>query len=253
MASDELDVMRHEAQAIREFAELQLDPLFAGIGVPHGDGRLVLVVPGLFGNDVYLQPMRDWLRRIGYTPAWSGLWPNAGCPERLSGQLERALERQRAGRSGPIAIVGHSRGGMLAWVLAARLQEQISHLVLLGSPAGAVVRMVQSGVPLSSVSAPPAGAPSVARTSVMDAGRRALRLLDPDCDVPACGCAYTTDLGRHLHERTRVLTIGSRDDRIVPASSTQAPGGEHVEVGGTHGGLVVNRDALRHVARFLAS
>ena len=145
MAADDLDLLRAEAQAFSEFAALQSDPVFFGVGVPRGDGRTVLVVPGLFGNDAYLQPLQIWLRRIGYSPAWSTLFPNAGCPERLSGQLRRALAAQRSDRSRPIAVVGHSRGGMLAWSLAAHLQDQVSHLVLLGSPAGAAVESLRSG------------------------------------------------------------------------------------------------------------
>ena len=78
----------------------------------------------------------------------------------------------------------------LSWAIASRLQQRISHLVLLGSPAPAMVAMMTSGEMLS---------PStVARSSVADAGARALQLLDPDCTVPACGCPYTDDLRRPL-------------------------------------------------------
>ena len=133
------DILRREAAALSELAALQLDPCFAGIGLPRGDGRTVLVLPGLFGNDFYLQPLHRWLRRIGYSPTASTLSINAGCPERLTSQVESHLRRSRRRHPGPVALVGHSRGGLLAWAIASRLQGEASHLALLGSPAPAVV------------------------------------------------------------------------------------------------------------------
>ena len=49
---------------IREAAELGkllIDPVFYGAEVARGDGRLVVVIPGLFGGDLYLEPLRVWL------------------------------------------------------------------------------------------------------------------------------------------------------------------------------------------------
>jgi len=245
MADDQRAVLRQEAKALRELAALHRDPIFYGRGVPRGDGRVVLVVPGLFGNDSYLQPLRAWLGRIGYAPARSTLSINAGCPNRLRTQIEQSLPRHLERRPGPLCLVGHSRGGMLAWAIASRLQERASHLVLLGSPAPAVVAMMRRGgdqVPNT-----------VATSSVVAAGARALRMLDPDCSVPSCGCEYTDDLRRPLHPATSVLSICSRDDPIVPPASCTVTAGENVEIGGSHSGLVYNRAVYGHLARFLAA
>jgi len=56
-----------------ELGLLLIEPVFWGFGVRRGDGRPVLVLPGLYGGDRYLGPLRDWLRRIGYSPCLSGL------------------------------------------------------------------------------------------------------------------------------------------------------------------------------------
>ena len=203
----------------------------------------MLVIPGLFGNDLYLRPLRSWLSRIGYRPVRSGVSINAGCPDRLRTEIERSLVPQLG--HGPIAIVGHSRGGMLGWAIASRLQEQVSHLALLGSPAPAVVAMMKEDI---------TRAPStVARSSVADAGARAVKLLDPDCTVPRCGCPYTDDLRRALHPATQVMAIFTRDDPIVRPNACRVPDGENIEISGTHGGLVYNRAALPHLAEFLAA
>jgi triacylglycerol lipase len=243
MADDQW-ALRREARALGELAALYRDPVYYGRQVPRGDGRLVAVIPGLFGNDLYLRPLRTWLSRIGYTPLRSSLAINAGCPDRLRAQVEQSLQR-RLQQPGPMCLIGHSRGGMLSWALASRLQQRVSHLVLLGSPVPAVVAMMTDGEMRS---------PStVARSSVADAGARALRLLDPDCTVPACGCPYTDDLRRPLHPATHVMSIFSRDDPIVRPDACRLPAGDNVEIDGTHGGLVYNRAALGPLAQFLAT
>ena len=133
---------------------------------------------------------------------------------------------------------------LLGWAIASRLQERVSHLALLGSPAPAVVAMMQQDI---------TRAPStVARSSVAAAGARAVKLLDPDCKVPACGCPYTDDLRRPLSPATRVMAIYTRDDPIVRPAACRVPAGENVEIGGTHGGLVYNRAALPRLGAFLA-
>jgi hypothetical protein len=86
---------------------------------------------------------------------------------------------------------------------------------------------------------------------IADADLRLRRLLDSKCDVPACGCPFPADFRRTLSRRTRVVTIYSRDDPVVPAWTTPIPGAENIEVTGSHAGLVVNREVYRVLARVL--
>jgi len=231
--------------AVREWAVLMADPLFWGVGVPRGRGRLVLVIPGLFANDIYLRPFRTWLSRIGYLPVHSSLAVNAGCHERCSRQVGAQLEARMRDKPGRVAVIGHSRGGMLAWAIAARLGDQVSHLALLGSPVGGFHRMSQEDLERGRM-------PAAARP-VVEAGLRVRQVLDPDCRFPACGCPFPTDVRRPLDAATRVLSIYSRDDTVVPSEASAVPGVRSVEVGGTHSGLVYNRDAYREVAALLAT
>jgi pimeloyl-ACP methyl ester carboxylesterase len=229
-----------------ELAALRMDPVFFGAGLPRGDGRLVLVLPGLFGSDLYLQPLRGWLQRLGYHPLRSTIALNAGCPNRLREKVETELQARMRRHPGPVALLGHSRGGILAWALASRLQDAVSHLALIGSPAGAVVDMLRRDA-MPDPSAIPAS------SFVVDAGRQAMRLLDPDCNFPACGCAYPEDLRRPLSDATQVLSIRSRDDLIVAPEACAVPGARNSEVGGSHSGLVYNRAVYPELATFLAS
>ena len=72
-----------------------------------------------------------------------------------------------------------------------------------------------------------------------------------DCNLPQCGCEYFQNLGRELSGKTAVLSIYSRDDAVVPYEASVVTGGRNVEVGGTHVGLVYNREVYRVLARSL--
>jgi pimeloyl-ACP methyl ester carboxylesterase len=229
-----------EAAALRELGQLVVDPVYRGQGVPRGDGRPVVVLPGLFGNDIYLQPLHTWLVIIGYRPVISAIPFNAACPERTLERVERHVRGQVRDDGSPIAIIGHSRGGLLGWSLAQRLGPRVTHLAMLGSPIAPLRGDLRRRFRMP-------------RTAVTDAGARARRVLDPDCGFPACGCRYVDDLGESLPPGTRVLSVYTSEDRIVAPSMSRVPEGTNVEVTGTHSGLVYNRAVYRELGRFLAS
>jgi len=117
-----------------EYGRLVADPVFFGVGVERGDGHPVMVIPGLLGSDGYLETLRGWLRRIGYTPLASGLTRNTGFREELLDQLEqRALAAADESGEG-VSIIGHSLGGVYARAIARRNPATIRHIITLGSP-----------------------------------------------------------------------------------------------------------------------
>jgi len=233
------EVWAREASAWTELAELMADPLYWA--PPRtGDGRAVLVLPGLFGNDWYLGPLRSWLDRAGFRAVRSSLLVNAGCPERLTRRIEGHLARRLKAPEQRVVIIGHSRGGLLGRTIASRLQERASHLVLLGSPVGGITSWAQArGI----------AGPATAR--LQQASDQARRLLDPDCTVPDCGCPFPEDFLRPLHASTNVVSIFSPTDPIVPARACHVPRGRNVEVSGTHIGLAFNRAVYRELAEAL--
>ena len=116
-----------------ELSRLLADPVFHGRGVPRGDGRAVLLMPGFGGGDQTLLVLAAWLRRIGYRPSTCGFVTNLGCSDRAVDRVERRLERlyDRHGRRA--ALIGHSRGGHYARALAHRRPELVSHAISLGA------------------------------------------------------------------------------------------------------------------------
>jgi triacylglycerol lipase len=133
----DFDLAELASQAWEPAAELGFllgDPIYWGVGVPRGDGRPVLVVPGLYGGDGYLRPLRDWLRRIGYTPVPSGIDRNPGWSEPLVHELGELAEAHLKRSGQRVAIIGHSLGGLQGRSVAARRPAVVRHLIALGSP-----------------------------------------------------------------------------------------------------------------------
>src|ERR1700743_3562160 len=62
-----------ECRSSGELARLLTDPVLRGRGVPHGDGRSVLLLPGFLVSDATLRLLAQFLRRIGYRPGARGI------------------------------------------------------------------------------------------------------------------------------------------------------------------------------------
>ena len=67
-ADGPLSVMIRECLTVLDVGALLIDPVFYGMRVPHGDGKPVVLIPGLFGSDSYLQLLRQWLGCVCYEP-----------------------------------------------------------------------------------------------------------------------------------------------------------------------------------------
>ncbi|NKC01707.1 MAG: hypothetical protein GKR90_24845 [Pseudomonadales bacterium] len=239
----------HEAQAMAEFLALHRDPMLRGTGMPRGSGRRVLVLPGLMGNDLYLTTVRHWLSRIGYQPLSSDILLNLGCAKRMATDVQAKLEPLLAEDRSPIAILGHSRGGLLAKALATRLGKQVSHLILVGSPLGGFLNAGPEGV---SAFAESMEQGNDIQRWVINAGLAATRLVDADCTAPRCGCEYYTDLFGPLAPSTKVTAIYSNEDPVVPPSSAKLPFGKNIVIDGTHSGLMFSPAVYPHIADALA-
>ena len=107
-----------EARIGLEAAALLRDPIFRGDGMADGRGRPVLLIPGFMAGDGSLSMMAGWLKRAGYRPSRAGIVSNVNCAGVLLPRLERRLERLVSEQGQRAAIVGQSRGGTLAKVLA---------------------------------------------------------------------------------------------------------------------------------------
>src|ERR1700738_66446 len=129
-----LPPMWPEGRFASEYVTLIRDPVYYGRGVPRGEGRPVLLIPGFLAGDQTLLTMQAWLLRLGYKPALSGIRFNVRHSDvTVEGVLERLYIHHRRPKQ-KVSLVGHSRGGLLAKVIADRNPELVSQVIALGSP-----------------------------------------------------------------------------------------------------------------------
>jgi pimeloyl-ACP methyl ester carboxylesterase len=185
-------------------------------------GAGVIVVPGFAGADASMAVLRRWLDRRGYAATGAGLGINVGCTEELVERLEQRVEAHAARTGGPVAVVGHSRGGMLARIVAVRRPELVRGLAMLGSP---VLDPLDAGG-LAGVLLP-----AVVRLS----GLGVRGLVDGDCLTGPCSTAAAAGLAAPLP--VPAVAVYSRDDGVVGWRSCQDPEAEWVEVTSSHTGM----------------
>lgn len=223
-----------------ELARLVADPVFRGRGVPHGDGRPVVLAPGFLAGDCTLRVLAGWLRRIGYRPYTCGFVGNVDCSNRAVDRMERRVEAAHSLHARRVALIGHSRGGHFARALGARRPDRVSHAISMGAD---LRRML-------GVSTPTQMAVAAARQGVQFTRRAEAE----HCLTMRCGCAFTRDYRRPFPERqVRLTSIYSKGDGVVRWQGAVVPYGECVEVPGSHTGLVFNRTVYQAIAAALAA
>jgi triacylglycerol lipase len=223
-----------------ELYRLLVDPVFRGHGVPRGDGRPVLLLPGFGGGDQTLLVLAAWLARIGYSPHTCGFVANLGCSDRSLDRVEHRLERLHADHGRRVALIGHSRGGHYVRAAAHRRPEFVSHAISIGA---GLRRMLATSYPTQLAAAG-------ARRVALRTGRaRSSRCLTEGCD-----CAFAADfLAPFPVDRVRLTSIYSRGDGVIRWQAALVPYAECVEVTGSHVGLIFNRKTYRAIATALAA
>jgi triacylglycerol lipase len=186
-----------------------------------------LLVPGFMAGDQSLAVLGGWLRRRGSRTARAGILLNADCAERAVARIESRVEHLADKAGERVVLIGQSRGGGLARVVAVRNPDMVSTLVMLGSPVvdpldvgPAVLGAVRSVARLGDL-----GVPGVLSTQCRDG----------DCCAP-----FRRDVAGPLPDSVRAFAIYSRSDGIVAWRSCLDPFAEHLEVDSSHTGMSVN-------------
>jgi pimeloyl-ACP methyl ester carboxylesterase len=223
--------LRGELRYGLELARLFADPAFLR-PARRTDAPPVLCVPGFMAGDSSLGVLATWLRRRGSRVALSGILLNTDCGEREVGRIEARLRRLSDETGRRVVLLGQSRGGELARVVAVRNPEHVSTLVMLGSPVCGPLDV--GPTVLSAVR-------SVARLGDLGVPR----MFSQQCGTGACCEAYRSDLAAPVPDAVRALAVYSRSDAIVAWQSCLDPWAEHVEVSSSHTGMSVNAGVYR--------
>ena len=102
---------------------------------PGGDGRPVLVLPGLGTSDITTVTLRRTLRSLGYRVHGWKLGTNIGPTRKIIDGMPARLEAI-AEKEGPVTLVGWSLGGIFARRLAREYPDLVRQVITLGSPFG---------------------------------------------------------------------------------------------------------------------
>ena len=227
-----------EQRWVLERAALVADPVWWGRGVPHGRGERVLLIHGLFAGDWSLITLARWLRRIGYEPLSAGIHVNGDCAGATVDRLAKRL-REQVPEHERIALIGQSRGGLLARALAVREHERVAGLVTLGSP-------VRDEFAINPVLR--AGIERVARLG----DRGAPGTFTTACRSGACCSRYLGERSARLPDDVGFVSIYTRSDGVVDWRSCLDPDAEAVEVEGSHAGMGASVPSYRAIANALA-
>jgi triacylglycerol lipase len=223
-----------------EILILHATPVYYGLGVPHGNGSAVVIIPGFLGTDVYLSELYAWLGRIGYRPYFSGIGINAECPNLLiQRRLNQTIDKALAETGRKIHLIGHSLGGVIARSAAGQRPKDVASVITLAAPIRGTVmnRAVLQA------------AEAVRLQILEEHGKGVL----PDCYTGRCTCNFLDSLRRKVPESMLETAIYTRQDGIVDWHScvTMSPE-KDVEVPGTHIGMAFNPAAYSVVAERLA-
>jgi triacylglycerol lipase len=222
-----------------EAAALLRSPVYRGAGVPPGDGRPVLLIPGFLAGDGTLGTMTHWLRANGYRTRRAGIRLNVSCSEEACARLEQRLE-DFAAAAGPVTIVGQSRGGLFAKALAARRPDLVAGIVTLGAPTLSQLRVH----PLVLAQVAIVGALGTGRVP----GMFSIRCLRGHCCEP-----FHAALRGPFPAGVHYTSVYSRSDGIVDWRTCLDPDADvHAEIRASHCGMAVNAAAYERVAGALA-
>lgn len=228
-----------ESRVPLERAALLRDEVIRGDSVPAGDGAPVLLVPGFLAGDLSLSLMAKWLKRIGYRPCRAGIVANIDCTARALGRLEAQLERFTDRHGRPATLLGHSRGGTMARVLAVRRPDLTECVIAMGSPVTdelAVHPLVRAQVETVALLGT-LGLPGT---------------FSHGCTFGRCCEDVRAQAAGPFPEDVGFTAIYSRSDGVVDWRACLDPAARHVEVGSSHCGMAVNPEVYRVIADTLA-
>ena len=228
-----------ESRAGVEAAALFRSSVWRGGGVPDGEGRPVLLIPGFLAGDGSLATMTRWLRENGYHTRRAGIRANVGCSEEACQRLETRLERFAEATGQRVAIIGQSRGGVFARALAVRRPDLVSGIV-------DARRADRPPVERAPVRARPGAADRHAR-------HRPRARACSACAACAAAAAPTSTptSSRPFPPEVGYTALYSRTDGVVHWRACLDPAAEQIEVRASHVGMAVNAEVYAEVGHAL--
>lgn len=99
-----------------------------------GDGRQLLLIPGLLASEQRMEPLRRVLNAAGYRAHGWGMGRNFGPKADSLELIDRRVEAIRRASGGPVTLVGWSLGGLFAREYAKFATHKVDGVVTMGTP-----------------------------------------------------------------------------------------------------------------------
>jgi triacylglycerol lipase len=227
-----------ESRAGVEAAALFRSSVWRGGGVPDGAGRPVLLIPGFMAGDGSLATMTRWLRENGYRTHRAGIRANVGCSEDYVTRLETRLEQLFELTGERVALVGQSRGGVIARVLATRRPDLVSGIVTLGAPT------------VNQLSAHPFVLAQVLFVGALGTGKMP-GMFRVSCWRGACCERFRADLANAFPSEVGFTALYSKTDGVVDWRACLDPAAEQIEVRASHLGMGLNAEVYAELGNAL--
>ena len=223
-----------------EWAALLRSDVHRGAGVPDGNGRGVLLIPGFLAGDGSLATLTHWLRAAGWWTKSAGMRANVNCSAAACRRIEARLEALAESTGDRVVIIGQSRGGIFAKALAAGRPDLVCGVVTLGSPLRSQLAvhpfvLAQIGV------------------LGMVGTLSGVHALSWRCLRGECCARFRAALQDPFPREVGFVSLYSRSDGVVDWHACLDPDAHCLEVDASHCGMSVNADAYRAVAEALRS
>jgi triacylglycerol lipase len=193
---------------------------------PRGDGRPVMVLPGLVNTDRSNFALRQFLARLGYRTVGWQLGRNLGA-RAVGADAERLIDRVAAlhrETGEKVTLIGVSLGGIMARLVAQRRPDLVREVITVSSPY-----------------AGPATSTNVWRAFEWFTGER---IADAGVQARAAEAAAPLPVP--------ATAIWSRSDGLVNGLICHAPGARAIEVRSSHLLVQMQPDVLLAIAEVLA-
>ncbi|GLV28826.1 hypothetical protein TomTYG75_13470 [Sphingobium sp. TomTYG75] len=188
-----------------------------------GDGRHILLIPGLLASEQRMEMMRTILQAAGYRAHSWDMGRNLGPRPDTLELIDRRVDRIRKETDAPVTLVGWSLGGLFAREYAKVAQEKVAGVITMGTPF--------SGDPRAN---------HAWRLYQLVAGHPV------DCPPFACN--------REVKPQVPTIALWSRRDGVIVPECAKGRHGERdraIEVDCTHMGFAVAPEGILAVGKAL--
>jgi pimeloyl-ACP methyl ester carboxylesterase len=191
---------------------------------PRSNAAPVILVPGFVSGDLSLALLARHLRRQGHRTFSGEIGANLGCTDAMVDRLARRVEQVVDDEGRRVALVGHSRGGMIVKLAAQRRPDLVDGIVVLSAPVTgtlSVAAHVRKQLEL-----------------LFRLNRRGFTtLIGQDCVTGECAARIAAELEAPFPSDIEYTSVYSRSDAILDWHTCLDPAAELIEADASHAAM----------------